>query len=103
VYSAIIHDHVPVWSAVILIAFTAMVILLQWIMASRTNCPLCVTPVLANKSCSKNRHARQLFGSYRMRVATTILFRNLFRCPYCGELTALKVRESRYNRPNPRD
>lgn len=65
---------------------------IQWLFAMKTKCPLCMTPVLAAKNCSKNKKARRLFGSYRLRVATSILFRNCFRCPYCSEPTQLTVR-----------
>jgi cytochrome bd-type quinol oxidase subunit 1 len=76
-----------------MIASTLIVAISQWILAARTRCPLCLTPVLAHKSCSKNRNARPLMGSYRLRVATAVLFKGWFRCPYCNEPSALKVRE----------
>jgi hypothetical protein len=67
----------------------------QWALAARTRCPLCLTPVLARKACSKNRNARTLMGSYRIRVASGVLFKGSFRCPYCNEPTAMKVRDRR--------
>jgi hypothetical protein len=67
---------------------------IQWIVASRTGCPLCRTPVLAPRSCIKHRRARSFLGSHRLRVALAVLFRNHFRCPYCNESTALEVRET---------
>lgn len=60
--------------------------------SAHTCCPLCMTPVLSNRSCSKHRRARKIFGSYRLMVALSILFRNSFRCPFCYEQTAMKVR-----------
>ena len=74
---------------------TILNVILQWIFASRTRCPLCMTPVLADKECSKHRRASPLFGSYRLRVALSILFKNSFRCPYCHEKSALEVRPQR--------
>jgi hypothetical protein len=68
-------------------------LILGWAISRRTNCPLCITPVLATKHCSKHRRARPLLGSYRIRVALSILFKNSFRCPYCNEDTSLQVRE----------
>lgn len=68
--------------------------ILQVIAASRTFCPLCRTPVLAKKHCNKHRSARRLFGSYRLRVGVAALFTRSFRCPYCGEPSALEVRDS---------
>ncbi len=66
----------------------------QWIVASRTGCPLCRTPVLAPRSCIKHRRARTFLGSHRLRVALAVLFKNQFRCPYCNEPTELEVRET---------
>lgn len=65
---------------------------LQWLFAARANCPLCITPVLANKGCAKHRSARTLCGSHRLEVALAILTLNRFRCPYCGEHCELKAR-----------
>lgn len=65
----------------------------QWFIASRARCPLCMVPPLSRKSCQKNRKARRLFGSYRLRVAVSVLARNRFQCPYCGEPTRMAVRE----------
>ena len=75
--------------------FVALILLLviaQWIAASRTRCPLCCTPVLAPMRCAKHRRARMLLGSHRLRVALAILFKNQFRCPFCNEVTGLEVR-----------
>jgi hypothetical protein len=77
------------------ILLTALVAVLQWMMAARTHCPLCMTPVLASKRCMKHRNARAFLGSYRLRVALTALLTNAFRCPYCNEPTAMEVRDRR--------
>ena len=69
-----------------------LITILLWMMAGRTNCPLCMTPVLAKKACSKHNRAKTAFGSYRLRVALSILFKNSFTCPYCLESTAVRVR-----------
>lgn len=66
---------------------------LQWLLGARTNCPLCVTPVLANRKCAKSRHAGKFMGSHRLYVAMSILFRKSFRCPYCNEPTSIEVRQ----------
>jgi hypothetical protein len=65
----------------------------QWITASRARCPLCTIPPLLRKGCQKNRQSKRVFGSYRMRVAMTVLLRGSFQCPYCGESTKLRVRD----------
>ncbi|MEO7098881.1 MAG: hypothetical protein ABI162_05935 [Luteolibacter sp.] len=74
---------------------TVVSIILQWLLSARTRCPLCLTPVLADKDCSKHRNARKLFGSYRLRVALGILFRGTFKCPYCHEPTSVEARPKR--------
>lgn len=71
-------------------------VIMQWLVARRANCPLCMTPVLARKGCAKHRSARPLFGSHRLPVALAVLFRDRFRCPYCGEPTLMQVRENRH-------
>lgn len=79
-------------SAVTLTVITLVVSILQWLLALRTGCPLCLTPVLARKSCVRHRKARTLFVNYRLRVALGIIFTNSFDCPYCSESTVLEVR-----------
>ena len=66
--------------------------ILQWVVASRTRCPLCMTAVLATKGCSKHRHAQTFCGSHRLRVALAVLFRGSFTCPYCHEPSVMEVR-----------
>jgi len=76
------------------VVFSFVLVLPLWTQVGYTNCPLCWTPVLASMNCVKHRKARKLMGSYRLRVALAILFRNRFRCPYCNESTALELRHS---------
>jgi hypothetical protein len=92
-YSIIIHDDQLTILSMELVLLTVVVAFLQWLIAARTSCPLCMTPVLAKKGCTKHRQARTAFGSHRLRVALAILFKNSFRCPYCHEPTALEVRD----------
>ncbi|NJM38426.1 MAG: hypothetical protein HC845_11525 [Akkermansiaceae bacterium] len=76
-----------------LAGFAVLAGMFRWIFASRARCPLCMTPVLINKRCSKHRNAKSLFGSYGLRAALAITFKGHFRCPYCNEPSALQVRE----------
>jgi len=87
------NDQEPVRIAIILFAIFIPVSVTQWIIAQQTKCPLCITPVLANKNCSKNKNAQTLFGSYRLKSSVGILFRDHFRCPYCNEPTAMEERK----------
>jgi hypothetical protein len=72
-----------------------LVLVLQWVIAARANCPLCITPVMASKGCSLNRKAKSFLGNYQLRVALAVLFTGSFRCPYCGEPSILEVRQHR--------
>ena len=72
---------------------SVMLMVAQWAAASHAGCPLCRTPVLASMKCVKHRKARSLLGSYQLRVALAIMFTEQFRCPYCNEPTAMKMRE----------
>ncbi len=77
----------------VLLVITFVLIVAQWIAASHAGCPLCRTPVLAPMACMKHRKAKRLLGSYKLRVALAIMFKERFRCPYCNEHTAMEVRE----------
>jgi hypothetical protein len=68
--------------------------ILQWMIASKARCPLCQTPILADKACSRHRQAKSAFGSHRTRVALSIIFKNQFYCPYCNEPTLLRLKNS---------
>jgi len=76
-----------------LASLSMILVVVQWIAASRCKCPLCMTPVLAPKACMKHRRARVFLGSHRMRVAVAILLQNRFRCQYCNETTTMEARE----------
>ena len=66
-------------------ATTLVLGLLQSVLSSQTACQLCQTLVLREFKCSKSPNAHPLFGSYRLKVAASIIFTGKFRCPYCGE------------------
>jgi hypothetical protein len=91
-YAVFQHDGKLTYVGIGLGAAAVLSTLFQWILAARARCPLCLTPVLATKECAKHRRARTLLGSYRLRVALSILFKNTFHCPYCSEKSGMKVR-----------
>ena len=93
VYSFIQSDAKLTLVAISLGIFTVLLMISQWIVAARTRCPLCLTPVLADKNCSTHRHARTTLGSHRLRVALAVLLRGSFSCPYCHERSAMQVRD----------
>jgi hypothetical protein len=94
-YSITINDRNLAVIGAGLFLLTGLMVLLQWLIAVRANCPLCMTPVLGNKKCAKHRSARTFFGSHRLRVALMVLCLNRFRCPYCGESCEVKARTRR--------
>ena len=93
VYGISLHDIPRTKTGLALGGAAAVAQLLQVLLATRTFCPLCRTPVLAKKYCRKHRHSKSLLGSHRLRVAVAALLTGSFRCPYCGEPSMLEVRE----------
>lgn len=91
--SFVIENHQLTILAIGLGGGTSLAMISQWIIAERTRCPLCLTPVLAAKGCAKHRNARTFLGSHRLRVALAILLRGRFHCPYCHEPSAMEVRK----------
>lgn len=95
-YSIMTDDSGLTKIGVALLFLTLLLAFLQSLVALRTRCPLCMTPVLASKRCAKHRNARTLMGSHRLRVAVAILCRNGFKCPYCHESSEMEVRSRRH-------
>lgn len=83
------------WMAIagIVVAAGLVCRILNFIISSCLKCPLCMVQPLMDRRCSKHKSAPKLLGSHRLSVAQTILFNDRFRCPYCGESTAMQVRE----------
>ncbi|NQW99599.1 hypothetical protein HQ447_02995 [bacterium] len=101
IYALLENDRQLARVAIALLGLTIGVAIAQWLVAARTRCPLCMTPVLAAKHCAKHRDARALLGSYRLRVAVSIFAKNSFHCPYCSEPSSLELR-SEHPRKTPR-
>jgi hypothetical protein len=91
-YSFVIDNHKLTCIGISMFMIAGFGVLLQWFIAARATCPLCLAPVLGNKECAKHRHARTFLGSHRLRVALAVLCLNRFHCPFCGEPTALEIR-----------
>lgn len=94
-YALFFNDQALVFDALIAAGGVILLIIVKWIVAMRTRCPLCMTPVLATKGCSKHRRAKTVLGSYRLRVALAVLFRGAFFCPYCNEPSMMETRSRR--------
>ena len=76
-----------------LAGFTAVLLIAYRIFSASAHCPLCRAPVIGGSGAQRNRHSRRLFGSYRLRVASGIIVRNRFVCPYCNEATCCTPKE----------
>jgi len=96
IYSLTLGDGDLTDLALGLMAACLLITIVQWLSAARLRCPLCLGSPLAHSFCVKNRHARRLLGSYRLRVALSIMMEASFRCPYCGEFTAIRARRRRH-------
>ena len=73
--------------------FAALLIgLLHCLISHGAFCPLCHARPIGTGICAKHRSARRMLGSHRLRVAGSIILNGYFRCPYCGEFTAVKSR-----------
>jgi hypothetical protein len=89
VYSMATSERKTAEVAMILMGAAIPVTFLQWGTAARARCPLCIGNPLSHRGCSKNARAQKLFGSYRLTVAASVILTGKFRCPYCGEHTAV--------------
>ncbi len=87
------HDRYLTIFGSTLMVVSFLLLLAQLLVASQAGCPLCRTPVLASLGCVKHRKAKRFLGSYPLRVALAITFREQFRCPYCNEPTGMEIRE----------
>lgn len=92
-YGLYAHDAAWVQYAGIALVSSLLFKVLSVLMAGRVKCPLCMAAPLTNLGCVKHSSAQTLFGSHKLAVATSVLFEGKFRCPYCGETTAMRVRD----------
>jgi predicted RNA-binding Zn-ribbon protein involved in translation (DUF1610 family) len=63
--------------------------------ASAFSCPMCMNKPLGFQRCSKHIRAKPVFGSYRLTVVNSVLLRNQFLCPHCGQSIKCHVRDRR--------
>lgn len=99
VYSLLLEARDLAHLSLGLVALSVFIAISQSITASRVRCPLCIGFPLSISSCVKNASARKFLGSYRLRVACTVIFKGNFRCPYCGESTLIDVRKHHRKSP----
>jgi hypothetical protein len=92
-YSILMNQIQLTYAGLGLLGLAVVAALVQWVVGARARCPLCLVPSFSSRQCSKNRKARHVMGSYRLYVALAVIFRGYFHCPYCGEPTAIEVRQ----------
>ena len=85
-------NEADVVTGALVVAGGLLLYIVEWFVSAKARCPLCMTPPLHPKRCQKNHRAGRLFGSYRLKVATSVMFLNHFQCPYCGEQTRVAPR-----------
>jgi len=69
---------------------------------SSLKCPLCMSPVWGKRMCQKHSKAKRALGvSYRLGIATSVIFKNRYRCPYCGE--PFRAQKTKKLKPRERD
>jgi hypothetical protein len=91
-YTMLIMESAAAGIAIKLIGLALLVFLVHWLFSLRARCPRCLTGSFSRKGCSRHGSAKSLLGSHRLHVAVSVVFRNHFQCPYCGEFTAMKSR-----------
>lgn len=64
---------------------TALFSAFNLLAATKCRCQLCQAAMMLPLKCTKNKNARSLFGSYRLRLALRVLIKKSYRCPACGE------------------
>jgi len=94
-YSLCVANPELIKLSISLIWLAVCVGLIIRLFSHRVRCPLCIGLPLVGGACSTHRSVRPLFGSYPLRVALSAVFRGWFRCPYCGESTAIEARRDR--------
>lgn len=97
-YTMFVMDRGPGVIALKLIGLALLAFLLHWLFSLRARCPRCLAGSFSSKACSRHGSSRSLLGSHRLHVAMSVVFRNHFRCPYCGEFTAMKARTASSSR-----
>lgn len=67
------------------ISLTALFSIFNLVSATKCRCQLCQASMMLPLRCTKNSKARPFFGSYRLRIALGVLFKDSYRCTACGE------------------
>jgi len=93
-YSAYEHNETWLYAGLAAVAVWLISIVVFYIKAAAIRCSLCMTPIWSGRKCQKHKNVKPALGiSYRLGVATSVIFTGKYRCPYCGEpFSAKKIR-----------
>ena len=93
IYSTYNYYESWLYASLGLVGLWVLSLVVFYIKGSELRCSLCMTQLWSGKKCQKHRNAKALLGSYRLAVALSVIFKNQYRCPYCGEpFSAKKIR-----------
>ena len=80
------HVDKWLWTGAIIMALWVVSVFLFFVLSYSWKCPLCLGKIWVNTGCRRHQKAKQALGvSYRLAVASSVLRRKPYRCPYCGE------------------
>lgn len=93
-YSAYQYNETWLYASLGAVAVWLVSIVVFFIKGASVRCSLCMTPIWSGKKCQKHKNVKPALGvSYRLGLATSIIFTGKYRCPYCGEpFCAKKIR-----------
>lgn len=95
-YAKVIENRELGYYAIAGLSLAGLFSLGHWVVGARARCPLCFVPSFSHRQQAKSRKALHFLGSYRFFVALSVIFKGFFRCPYCGERTAMQARARRH-------
>lgn len=82
----IIDEKNYLWISVALLAFWILSVGLFFVLNLGWCCPLCLGRIWMKTGARRHRKVKPALGiSYRLGIATSVMFKPSYRCPYCGE------------------
>lgn len=94
VYSVYYQNETWLYASLGGVVFWLISSVFFYIKGAGVRCSLCMTPLWLGRKCQKHKNVKPALGvSYRLGMATAVVFKGHYRCPYCGEpFSALKIR-----------
>ena len=86
IWGTVFYDPRGLQASIILLPTAVVSGLLFLLVSADVRCPLCRGQVMRRmRGAAIGRGVQPLFGSYRLRVVTRLIFTGNFRCLHCGE------------------